>query len=81
MNFSRIPRASRPRLRKCTLYFADVLEDRRHNPRADVLSRVVHGGIDNTSKLIATSLWRLAWDIELRQRLTRDRKIIPTALA
>ncbi|HXD90165.1 MAG TPA: cytochrome P450 [Candidatus Binataceae bacterium] len=38
------------------------------------------GGIDNTSKLIATSLWRLAWDIELRHRLNRDRKIIPTAV-
>jgi cytochrome P450 len=38
------------------------------------------GGIDNTSKLISTSLWRLAWDIELRHRLTRDRKIIPTAI-
>jgi cytochrome P450 len=38
------------------------------------------GGIDNTSKLIATSLWRLAWDLELRHRLTRDRKIIPLAV-
>jgi cytochrome P450 len=38
------------------------------------------GGIDNTSKLIATSLWRLAWDLELRHRLARDRKIIPTAI-
>jgi cytochrome P450 len=38
------------------------------------------GGIDNTSKLIATSLWRLAWDIELRHRLTRDRKLIPMAI-
>jgi cytochrome P450 len=38
------------------------------------------GGIDNTSKLIATSLWRLAWDIELRCRLTRDRKAIPLAV-
>ena len=38
------------------------------------------GGIDNTSKLISTALWRLAWDIELRHRLNRDRKIIPTAI-
>jgi cytochrome P450 len=38
------------------------------------------GGIDNTSKLISTALWRLSWDIELRHRLTRDRKIIPTAV-
>ncbi|MGH7839359.1 MAG: cytochrome P450, partial [Candidatus Binataceae bacterium] len=38
------------------------------------------GGIDNTSKLIASALWRLAWDIELRHRLTRDRQIIPTTV-
>ena len=38
------------------------------------------GGIDNTSKLIATALWRLAWDLELRHRLTRDPKIIPTTI-
>ncbi|HLW69653.1 MAG TPA: cytochrome P450 [Candidatus Binataceae bacterium] len=38
------------------------------------------GGIDNTSKLIATALWRLAWDLELRHRLTRDPRVIPTAI-
>lgn len=38
------------------------------------------GGIDNTSKLIADALWRLAWDIELRHRLLREPQIIPTAV-
>ena len=38
------------------------------------------GGIDNTSKLLATSLWRLAWDIELRRRLIEDPKLIPLAV-
>jgi len=38
------------------------------------------GGIDNTSRLIATSLWRLAWDFELRCRLRREPKTIPLAV-
>jgi cytochrome P450 len=38
------------------------------------------GGIDNWTKLIATALWRLAWDFPLRYRLMRDRQIIPPRL-
>ena len=96
------PESAAPKLKEMYAYFEDVIEERRRNPGADVLSRVVHakidgdyldqeeligfctvlllGGIDTTSKLIATALWRLAWDIELRHRLTRDRKIIPMAI-
>lgn len=29
------------------------------------------GGIENSAKLIGTSLWRLGWDVELRRRLIR----------
>jgi cytochrome P450 len=38
------------------------------------------GSIDNTTKLIGTALWRLAWDFELRHRLIRNPKIIPAAI-
>jgi cytochrome P450 len=96
------PEKALPKLEEMYAYFEKAIEDRRRNPGADVLSRVVHakidgdslnrdellgfctvlilGGIDNTSKLIASSLWRLAWDIELRRRLIRDSKAIPLAV-
>lgn len=38
------------------------------------------GGIDNTKNLVGTLLWRLAWDIDLRTRLLRDRALIPRAI-
>jgi cytochrome P450 len=38
------------------------------------------GSIDNTTRLIGTALWRLAWDFELRRRLICNPKIIPTTI-
>jgi hypothetical protein len=36
------------------------------------------GGIENTSKLLATMFWRLGWDVEARRRMTKlkDTKMI-----
>lgn len=38
------------------------------------------GGIENSAKLIGSSLWRLGWDVELRRRLIRHPEILPTAV-
>jgi cytochrome P450 len=38
------------------------------------------GGIDNTSKLIGTTLWRLGWDIELRNRIKADPALVPATI-
>lgn len=38
------------------------------------------GGIDNTSKLLGTTVWRLAWDKELRRRLVTNPGLIPFAV-
>ncbi len=51
-----------------------------HDELLGFCTTLLLGGIDNTSKLIATALWRLAWDFELRHRLIRDPKIIPTTI-
>lgn len=37
------------------------------------------GGIENSSKLLSTALWRLAWDVELRRRLIAKPALITTA--
>ena len=51
-----------------------------HDELLGFCTTLLLGGIDNTSKLIATALWRLAWDFELRHRLTRHPEIIPTTV-
>jgi cytochrome P450 len=38
------------------------------------------GGVDNSTKLVATALWRLAWDFLLRFRLMDNRTIIRTTI-
>jgi cytochrome P450 len=38
------------------------------------------GGIDNTTKLLGSMFWRLAWDKELRRRLVCHPDTIPTAV-
>ena len=38
------------------------------------------GGIENSAKLIGTSLWRLGWDVELRRRLVRTPAMMNTAV-
>jgi cytochrome P450 len=39
------PESAAPKLKEMYAYFEDVIEDRRRNPGADVLSRVVHAKI------------------------------------
>jgi cytochrome P450 len=46
----------------------------------DLFSILLLGGIDNTSRLLATMFWRLGWDKELRRRLARDPGLIPFAV-
>ena len=46
----------------------------------DFFSILLLGGIDNTSRLLATMFWRLGWDKELRRRLAGDPKLIPFAV-
>lgn len=38
------------------------------------------GGIENTSYFLATSIWRLAWDKDLRRRLKASPELMPTAI-
>lgn len=38
------------------------------------------GGIDNTARFLSTTLWRLAWDVELRRRLIAKPELVPTAV-
>jgi len=38
------------------------------------------GGIDNTYRLISALLWRLSWDVELRQRLIANLALIPATV-
>lgn len=38
------------------------------------------GGIDNTRNLLASALWRLSWDRELRRRLLARPNLMPLAL-
>ena len=52
----------------------------RHDELLGFCTVLLLGGIDNSTKLIATALWRLAWDFPLRYRLMRDRKIIPSTI-
>jgi cytochrome P450 len=38
------------------------------------------GGIDNTARFLSTSLWRLAWDVELRRRLIANPDLVPSTV-
>jgi cytochrome P450 len=38
------------------------------------------GGIDNSSRLLGSMLWRLGWDTSLRSKLVRDSSLIPSAV-
>lgn len=38
------------------------------------------GGIDNSTNFLGTTFWRLAWDRDLRRRLIREPKLIPSAV-
>lgn len=37
-------------------------------------------GIDNSTKFLATTFWRLAWDIDLRRRLVAQPGLLPSAI-
>jgi cytochrome P450 len=52
----------------------------RHDELLGFCTVLLLGGIDDSTKLIATALWRLAWDFPLRYRLMYDRNIIPTTI-
>lgn len=38
------------------------------------------GRIENTARLVNNTLWRLAWDVELRRRLIAHPELIPSAV-
>jgi cytochrome P450 len=46
----------------------------------DLFFILLLAGIDNTTKLLGTVGWRLAWDVELRRRLLDDPKLLPSAV-
>jgi cytochrome P450 len=46
----------------------------------DLFFILLLAGIDNTTKLLGTIVWRLAWDVELRRRLRDDPKLLPSAV-
>ncbi len=46
----------------------------------DLFFILLLAGIDNTTKFLATIVWRLAWDLELRRRLADDPSLLPSAV-